>query len=98
MQDVLDLGMQPIANEFTEPGSDEEVPKIHLVLAFDEDAKRLTLRNRVVREDMFNDRYVYRTSMSQTMREHFEGAARWDKSLKPTGQLIEVGSNDVALI
>ena len=43
---------------------------------------------------MFNDDYVYVSSMSQTMREHFQDASSKFKSNFAPQKVLEIGSND----
>ena len=70
----LDLGKQPIANKFTRTGKEEEY-FFDLKVVFDEETKLVSLQKFVDLEMMFNDEYVYLSSASKTMREHFKESA-----------------------
>ena len=94
----LDLGKQPIANGFIggEPPKDEFF--FDLKVVFDEDTKLVSLAEFVKPELMFNDSYVYVSSMSQTMRTHFTNtASSLKEGFSPT-KVLEIGSNDGVFI
>ena len=95
----LDLGMQPIANNFLS-SEDQKVSeyKFHLTVEFDEETKLVSLCDFVPPEMMFNEEYVYHASMSQTMRNHFETIAlALTDEFKPK-TVMEIGSNDGVFI
>ena len=77
----LDLGMQPIANNFLAdiPEKDCEF-KFHLTVSYDDETALVSLDDFVPPELMFNENYVYHSSMSKTMRDHFLSAANHLKS------------------
>ena len=93
-KEFLNLGKQPIANGFLyeEDISDEFFFDLRVV--FDEDTKLVSLKDFVKPELMFNDDYVYVSSMSQTMREHFQDASSKFKSIFAPQKVLEIGSND----
>ena len=62
-KEFLDLGKQPIANKFlTESEFDDEF-FYDLKVVFDDDTKLVSLKDFVIPELMFNDDYVYSTSL-----------------------------------
>tara|TARA_R110000824_G_scaffold389607_1_gene585776 strand:- start:844 stop:2007 length:1164 start_codon:yes stop_codon:yes gene_type:complete len=94
-KEFLDLGKQPIANGFLyKDGIDDEY-FFNLGVAFDEETKLVTQTEYVDPKLMFNDEYVYRGSMSKTMRDHFEILAN---KINPDCKILEIGSNDGVFI
>ena len=97
-KEFLNLGKQPIANAFL---YEEDIPEeffFDLRVVFDEDTKLVSLKDFVKPELMFNENYVYVSSMSQTMREHFKDAAdRFRYKFIPK-KVLEIGSNDGVFI
>lgn len=89
----LDLGKQPIANKFTMTGQEEEY-FFDLKVVFDEETKLVSLQKFVDLEMMFNDEYVYLSSASKTMREHFKDSADNIKKNFTCEKVLEIGSND----
>ncbi len=91
----LDLGKQPIANGFLYKDQIQNEYFFNLGVAFDEETKLVTQTEYVDPPLMFNDDYVYRGSMSQTMREHFKKLSNllW-KNDNPMPKVLEIGSND----
>ena len=89
----LDLGKQPIANKFTKNKKEEEY-MFELKVVFDEETKLVSLEKFVDLEMMFNDEYVYLSSASKTMREHFKNTAEIIKKNFKTDSVLEIGSND----
>jgi len=97
--EFLDLGKQPIANNFLEPkeGIGNEY-QYHLTVNFDEETKLISLGYFVPPKMMFNDQYVYHSSMSTTMRTHFAKAAfDFIHAFNPI-KVLEIGSNDGVFI
>jgi len=91
----LDLGKQPIANGFLYKDQIKDEYFFNLKVAFDERTKLITQTEYVDPLLMFNDKYVYRGSMSQTMREHFE---EFSYTLNYNKKILEIGSNDGVFI
>ena len=91
----LDLGKQPIANGFLYKDQIKDEYFFNLGVAFDEETKLVTQTEYVDPPLMFNDSYVYRGSMSQTMRTHFE---EFSYTLPYKGKILEIGSNDGVFI
>ena len=97
LKQFLDLGRQPIANGFLYQDQIKDEYFFNLGVAFDEETKLVTQTEYVDPPLMFNDEYVYRGSMSQTMRDHF---AEFSDILaggafdSPSPKMLEIGSND----
>ena len=93
----LDLGTQPIANNFLS-SLDEEEYKFNLTVEFDDETKLVSLAEFVRPELMFNDSYVYYSSNSKTMQNHFRDYANILKEEFSPKQVMEIGSNDGVFI
>ncbi len=91
----LNLGKQPIANGFLYKDQIKDEYFYNLGVAFDEETKLVTQTEYVDPPLMFNDGYVYRGSMSQTMREHFKSLC---KTFSSNTKILEIGSNDGVFI
>ena len=93
----LDLGLQPLANEYLKRYSSKQI-KYKLEIYFDTKTKMVSISKRIPSPKMFNSKYPYRSSMSQTMRTSFKNlSVEIKKKFKPN-KLLEIGSNDGALI
>ena len=93
--EFLDLGVQPIANNFLNAITEEhEEYFFRLVVTFDDETKLVSLRDLVSPELMFNDSYVYHSSMSKTMRDHFYDTAMKIQTDFSPSSVMEIGSND----
>ena len=91
----LDLGSQPIANNFLDNESKiKNEYKFNLSVVFDEETKLVSLESFVQPELMFNDSYVYYSSLSKTMRSHFYDTANLLKKDFSPKNVLEIGSND----
>ena len=76
----LDLGRQPIANGFLNKNDFANEYFFNLKVGFDDETKLVSLMDFVEPTKMFNDEYVYYSSLSKTMREHFLSAAETFKT------------------
>jgi SAM-dependent methyltransferase len=95
----LNLGKQPIANKFLQEGDFEDEYFYDLIVSFDEETKLVTHEEYVDPKMMFNDEYVYRGSMSNTMVNHFrELSNMFGGKLNKTSKVLEIGSNDGVFI
>jgi methylation protein EvaC len=91
----LDLGKQPIANGFLYKDQINDEYFFNLKVAFDEKTKLFTQIEYVDPPLMFNDNYVYRGSLSKTMRDHFKN---FSLTLGNNKKILEIGSNDGVFI
>ncbi len=90
----LDLGKQPIANDFCKEDEYQNKFFYDLKVVFDEDTNLVSLKDFVKPELMFNENYAYNTSMSTPMVNHFREIAQiLDEEFKPN-TILEIGSND----
>lgn len=89
---VLDLGVQPLANDFRQ-AKEERAGYAPLKLLHCP-ACSLAQLSAVVRPDILYSRYSYVTSPSQTMREHFGNLTNDILTETLPGPVIEIGSND----
>jgi|GEM_PF-330071 len=93
---VFDLGLQPLANDFCND-SQERAGYAPLKVLY---CPRCTLAQLsvVVRSELLYRNYNYVTSPSQTMQDHFQQLAEVIKAEVPGRSLLEIGSNDGALL
>ena len=93
----LNLGKQPLANNFLTKFSSKQ-PTYNLKLYFNTKTKMVSISKRIPSSIMFNSKYPYRSSMSITMQTSFKKLSdEIKKRFNPT-LLLEIGSNDGALI
>ena len=93
----LNLGVQPLANNFLKKFSSKQ-PRYNLKLYFNTKSKMVSISKRIPSSVMFNSKYPYRSSMSSTMRTSFKKLSdEIKKRFNPT-LLLEIGSNDGALL
>ena len=87
----LDLGMQPLANNF----SKKYIPPLfRLKLKFDTNSKLVMINKHMKKEKMFNKSYPYRSSKSKLVEKLFkELSKKIKKKLKPKN-ILEIGGND----
>jgi len=91
----LDLGKQPMANNFIQsPTMDEFF--YNLEVFFCPDCFTVQIGNCPAKEDVFNDDYAFFTSTSEYMKQHFKELAHDIKSKLPLNGsfVVEIGSND----
>jgi len=99
MVPILDMGRLPLANRLLTVGSTSDNP-YPLVLYYCHNCALIQLADLVPRNEMFTD-YVYLTSASKTMTDHFNRYAetitqRLDLTTKDN--VLDVGSNDGTLL
>jgi SAM-dependent methyltransferase len=97
----LDLGYQPLANNFLKSykklsKSKNELYK--LSVGFNTKTKLVSLIKRIPDKKMFNATYPYRSSMSKTMIQSFKNLSKKIKIKFKPKIFLEIGSNDGALI
>jgi methylation protein EvaC len=96
--DFLDLGAQPLANNFINKKKLlNKERKYRLVICFNKINKLVSIKKIISSNDMFNDKYPYRSSMSKTMRVHLKKLSNIIKKSKPK-KILEIGSNDGCFI
>ena len=93
----LDLGRQPLANSFLTKFSPKQT-KYNLKLYFNTKTKMVSISKRIPSSVMFNSKYPYRSSMSLTMQSSFKKLSDEIKKRFNPNLLLEIGSNDGALI
>ena len=93
----LDLGLQPLANKYLKEFKSNQI-KYKLKIYFDTKSKLVSISKRIPSKIMFDSKYPYRSSMSNTMRKSFKDLAYEIKKRFNPQILLEIGSNDGALI
>ena len=97
----LNLGLQPLANQYHKKPIKLSVEKgqlYNLNIFFNTKSKLVSISKRIPSEKMFNSKYPYRSSMSHTMRTSFKNLSKKIKKRFKPNLLLEIGSNDGALI
>jgi hypothetical protein len=101
VRSFLDLGSTPLANSFLKKDQlDAAEPSFPLEVGFCENCTLVQLMHTVPPEDIFRD-YVYVTSTSSSITEHFHALARDAVSrfgLTEDDLVVEIGSNDGTLL
>lgn len=88
---VLDLGFQPLANDFLlQPVLQETYP---LILNFCETCSHLQLSHSVDRKKLF-DEYLYVSGTTNTLRADFKEFAEFIDSKFPKGRIVDIACND----
>lgn len=93
---VFDLGVQPLANDFA--SADEEHAGYAPLKVLRCPRCTLAQLSVVVRPDILYSRYLYVTSQSETMRQHFHSLSRTLREIQSFDTLLEIGSNDGTLL
>lgn len=93
--EFLNLGRQPIANNFIKNGEKELF--FNLGASFNDETNLVSLSNFVDKNKLFHDQYAYSSSMSITMKKHFKQIAEIIKKFNPS-KILEIGSNDGAFL
>jgi methylation protein EvaC len=97
----LNLGLQPLANEYRKRPINLSMKRgqlYNLKVCFNTKTKLVSISKRIPSEKMFNSKYPYRSSMSKTMQSSFKKLSNKIKKKFNPDLLMEIGSNDGALI
>ena len=87
----LDLGMQPLANNFSKKYTPAS---FRLKLKFDTDLKLVMINKHMKKEKMFNKSYPYRSSKSKLVKTLFyKLSKKLNKKFQPK-KILEIGCND----
>ena len=68
--------------------------KYRLIICFDNMSKLVSIKKTFSSKMMFNNKYPYRSSMSQTMQKSFKDLAQQIKRKINPKKILEIGSND----
>ena len=95
----LDLGLQPLANNYlNKKDLKKKEKKYRLKVGIDLNTKLVSINKPISSKIMFNNKYPYRSSMSQTMIKSFEDLSKLiNKKFNPH-KILEIGSNDGSFI
>tara|TARA_B110000027_G_C15884827_1_gene197078 strand:+ start:262 stop:552 length:291 start_codon:yes stop_codon:yes gene_type:complete len=75
--EFLDLGQQPLANYYLDKSQiNKHEKKYRLIICFDNQNKLVSIKKTFPSKMMFNNKYPYRSSMSQTMQKSFKKLAQ----------------------
>ena len=89
----LNLGYQPLANEFKK---NKTKVFYNLKLLFDTKTKLVSINKKFDKKVMFNKTYPYRSSQSLTIKKHFKLLSKKLRKIKKFKNILEIGSNDGA--
>jgi|TARA_B110000046_G_scaffold19213_1_gene18268 methylation protein EvaC len=93
--EFLDLGQQPLANYYLDKSQiNKHEKKYRLIICFDNQNKLVSIKKTFPSKMMFNNKYPYRSSMSQTMQKSFKKLAQQIKKEINPKKILEIGSND----
>ncbi len=92
--EFLDLGKQPITNNFLKIQNPKNEFFYNLRIVFDDKTKLVSLAEFVPPEKMFNDTYAHRASMSITMQKAYKDLSMKIKKRFNPKSVLEIGSND----
>jgi len=95
IDEVLNLGLQPLANKYPRNKNDFLVEKTFpLSLLFCSNCLNVQIKNIIDRKEMFED-YYYLSSVNESLVSHFENLA---KKLSSSSFIVDIGSNDGILL
>ncbi len=89
----LSLGNQPLANDFK---SKKVNSFYNLNLNFDNQNKLVSINKKFKKEIMFTKTYPYRSSLSASVKNHFNNLSKSIKKNYSHKKILEIGSNDGA--
>ena len=93
--EFLNLGQQPLANYYLDKNQiNKKERKYRLIICFDNKSKLVSIKKTFSSKMMFNNKYPYRSSMSQTMQKSFKDLAQQIKKKINPKKILEIGSND----
>jgi novobiocin biosynthesis protein NovU/D-mycarose 3-C-methyltransferase len=96
LMSVLNLGVQPLANDFCKQGQERQ-GYAPLEVLFCERCGLAQL-SVVVKPEVLYKNYAYVTSDSETMKKHFASLVKDLTAEQPAGPVVEIGSNNGALL
>ena len=89
----LDLGTQPLANDFLK-SLNKQTTRYRLLVDFKKKTSLVSIKNKFQSAKMFNNKYPYRSSLSKTMNKNFKDLSKnIIKKFKPK-KILEIGCND----
>tara|TARA_R100000008_G_scaffold80415_1_gene62805 strand:- start:386 stop:2221 length:1836 start_codon:yes stop_codon:yes gene_type:complete len=92
MKTLIKFNNIPLANNLSDTSTEVQLAyDLHIV--FDEDTKLVSLADNVSPKLLFGDTYVYDSSQSSTMVEHFKSAASTLYNRFNPKKVLEIGSN-----
>jgi methylation protein EvaC len=95
----LDLGLQPLANNYLNKSQlKKKEKKYRLKVGLNVETKLVSINKPLSSKIMFNNKYPYRSAMSKTMLKSFKDLSKLiNKKFKPN-KILEIGSNDGSFI
>jgi methylation protein EvaC len=95
----LDLGLQPLANNYlNKKDLKKKEKKYRLKIGINLKTKLVSINKPISSKIMFNNKYPYRSSMSKTMISSFIDLSKLIKKKFNPNKILEIGSNDGSFI
>ena len=95
----LNLGRQPLANKFlTKAQTLKKEIFYNLNIGFDSEYSLVSILKTIPSKKMFNDKYPYRSSMSNTIVKYFQNLSKKIINDFNPKCFLEIGSNDGTLM
>ena len=93
--EFLDLGYQPLANEYiAKKNFKKKEKKYRLVVCFNKKNHLISIKKTFSSKSMFNNKYPYRSSLSKTVNKSFKNLSIKIKKNYKFKKILEIGSND----
>ena len=93
--EFLDLGYQPLANEYiAKKNLKKKEKKYRLVVCFNKKNHLISIKKTFSSKSMFNNKYPYRSSLSKTVNKSFKNLSIKIKKNYKFKKILEIGSND----
>jgi methylation protein EvaC len=95
----LDLGLQPLANNYlNKKDLKKKEKKYRLKVGINLQTKLVSINKPISSKIMFNNKYPYRSSMSKTMMKSFVDLSKLINRKFNPSKILEIGSNDGSFI
>ncbi len=95
----LDLGLQPLANNYLKKKDlEKKEKKYRLKVGMDANTNLVSINKPLSSKAMFNNTYPYRSSMSKTMINSFKNLSKLISNKFKPKKILEIGSNDGSFI
>ncbi len=90
----LNLGHQPLANNYTNKKELSKKKKYILTVQYQKKNNLISIKKKFKSKIMFNNKYPYRSSLSKTMRKNFKDLAKNLINKFHPKKILEIGCND----
>lgn len=94
----LDLGIQPLANNFQKKFKSQNQKFYRLKVLYNTNDFFVKIKKKISKKIMFNNKYPYRSSLSKIFLEHQKKLSKKIKIIFRPKKILEIGSNDGSFI